>query len=179
MAQVAECIEDIPLEDNEKIVGFARQFAIDLVVVGPEAPLTCGLVDALEEAGISAFGPSRADAELEGSKSFAKMMMDKYHIPTAKFKVFTEAEEARAYVKEQGTPIVIKAEYYFSYKIWPLFAVIGTALLVSTLFMDGLFANILSVLGITCLWCIIELFHQKKRVEKGWFPRNPNRKNKE
>ena len=76
-------------------------------------------------------------------------------------------------------PIVIKAEYYFSYKIWPLFAVIGTALLVSTLFMDGLFANILSVLGITCLWCIIELFHQKKRVEKGWFPQNPKRKNKE
>ena len=76
-------------------------------------------------------------------------------------------------------PIVIKAEYYFSYKIWPLFAVIGTALLVSTLFMDGLLANILSILGITCLWCIIELFQQKKRVEKGWFPQNPNRENKE
>lgn len=110
MAQVAECIEDIPMEDNRKIVDFARQSAIDLVVVGPEAPLTCGLVDALEEAGILAFGPSRAAAELEGSKSFAKMMMDKYHIPTARFKVFTEAEEARAYVKEQGAPIVIKAD---------------------------------------------------------------------
>ena len=110
MAKVAECIKDIPMEDNGNIVDFARQFAIDLVVVGPEAPLTCGLVDALEEAGISAFGPSRAAAELEGSKSFAKMMMDKYHIPTARFKVFTEAEEARAYVKEQGAPIVIKAD---------------------------------------------------------------------
>lgn len=110
MAKVAECIKNIPMEDNEKIVDFARQSAIDLVVVGPEAPLTCGLVDDLEEAGISAFGPSRAAAELEGSKSFAKMMMDKYRIPTAKFRVFTAAEEARAYVKEQGAPIVIKAD---------------------------------------------------------------------
>ena len=72
-------------------------------------------------------------------------------------------------------PIVIKAEYYFSYKIWPLFAAAGLALMAVTLFMDGLPAYILAILGITCLWCIIELFHQKKRVEKGWFPRNPDR----
>ena len=73
-------------------------------------------------------------------------------------------------------PIVIKAEYYFSYRIWPVFAIVGTALLVLTLFMHGILAFIVSFLGITCLWCIIELFHQKRRVEKGWFPKNPNRK---
>ena len=110
MAKVAQCVDGISIDNNEKIVAFAQQAAIDLVVVGPEAPLTRGLVDALEEAGIPAFGPSRAAAELEGSKSFAKAMMEKYNIPTAKFKVFTKAEEACAYVKEQGAPIVIKAD---------------------------------------------------------------------
>ena len=73
-------------------------------------------------------------------------------------------------------PIVIKAEYYFSYRIWPVFAIVGTALLVLTLFMHGILAFIVSFLGITSLWCIIELFHQKRRVEKGWFPKNPDRK---
>ena len=110
MAKVAECVEGISLEDNDRIVEFARQAAIDMVVVGPEAPLTNGLVDALEEAGIRAFGPRRDAAELEGSKSFAKKMMEKYNIPTAKFKVFTNAEEARTYVREEGAPIVIKAD---------------------------------------------------------------------
>ncbi len=110
MAKLAQCVDGISIDNNEKIVAFAQQTAIDMVVVGPEAPLTHGLVDALEEAGIPAFGPSRAAAELEGSKSFAKAMMEKYNIPTAKFKVFDKAEEARAYVKEQGAPIVIKAD---------------------------------------------------------------------
>ena len=73
-------------------------------------------------------------------------------------------------------PIVIKAEYYFSCRIWPVFAIVGTALLVLTLFMNGILAFIVAFLGITCLWCIIELFHQRRRVEKGWFPTNPNRK---
>ena len=110
MAKLAQCVDGISIDNNEKIVAFAQQTAIDMVVVGPEAPLTHGLVDALEEAGIPAFGPSRAAAELEGSKSFAKAMMEKYNIPTAKFRVFDKAEEARAYVKEQGAPIVIKAD---------------------------------------------------------------------
>ena len=73
-------------------------------------------------------------------------------------------------------PIVIKAEYYFSYRIWWLFAAVGIVLLATSLFIQGLMAFILAFLGITCLWCIIELFHQKKRVEKGWFPKNPNRR---
>ena len=110
MAGIAECITDIPLENMDAIVGFAMEMGIDLVVVGPEAPLTKGIVDALNAAGIRAFGPTRAAAELEGSKSFAKAMMEKYNIPTAKFRVFDKAEEARAYVKEQGAPIVIKAD---------------------------------------------------------------------
>ena len=73
-------------------------------------------------------------------------------------------------------PLIIKAEYYFSYKIWPIFGAVGLILLAITFFLDGFWAYILAVIGITCLWSIIELFHQKKRVEKGWFPKNPNRK---
>ncbi|MBR1912007.1 MAG: DUF4491 family protein [Treponema sp.] len=70
-------------------------------------------------------------------------------------------------------PIVIKAEYYFSVHIWWLFAVVGTGLLAASLFMQGVFSYIMALLGITCLWSIIELFHQKRRVEKGWYPKNP------
>lgn len=73
-------------------------------------------------------------------------------------------------------PIVIKAEYYFSYKIWWVFAVAGLVLLATTLFLQGCLSYILAFLGITCLWCIVELFHQKRRVEKGWYPKNPKRK---
>lgn len=74
-------------------------------------------------------------------------------------------------------PIVIKAEYYFSKKIWPLFAVIGCLFLIFSLFLDGIFISVLvAVVGVTCLWSIKELFEQEKRVEKGWFPENPNRK---
>ena len=73
-------------------------------------------------------------------------------------------------------PLIIKAEYYFSYKIWPIFGAVGLILLAITFFLDGFWAYIWAVIGITCLWSIIELFHQKKRVEKGWFPKNPTRK---
>ena len=73
-------------------------------------------------------------------------------------------------------PVVIKAEYYFSYKIWPVFALCGTLLLTASVFMKGVFAFIVAFFGISFLWSILELFHQKKRVEKGWFPKNPKRK---
>ena len=73
-------------------------------------------------------------------------------------------------------PLIIKAEYYFSYKIWPIFGAVGLVLLAITFFLDGFWAYVLAVAGITCLWSVIEFFHQKKRVEKGWFPKNPNRK---
>ena len=101
---------DISATDNEAILKFAKEKEIGLVVVGPEIPLTNGLVDELESAGIRAFGPRANAAELEGSKSFAKDLMKKYGIPTARYEVFTEAEPARAYIRKEGAPIVVKAD---------------------------------------------------------------------
>ena len=101
---------DISIEDNAAIVDFAKGAKIDLVVVGPEVPLMNGLVDDLTAAGIRAFGPTAAAAQIEGSKSFAKNLMKKYGIPTARYEVFTAAEPARAYIRETGAPIVIKAD---------------------------------------------------------------------
>lgn len=75
-------------------------------------------------------------------------------------------------------PIVIKAEYYFSARIWCVFALAGLGLIFAALFTQGILSYILALLGTTCLWCIVELFHQKKRVEKGWFPKNPKREEK-
>ena len=101
---------DIPIDDNAAIVDFAKGAKIDLVVVGPEVPLMNGLVDDLTAAGIRAFGPTAAAAQIEGSKSFAKNLMKKYGIPTALYEVFTEAEPARVYIRETGAPTVIKAD---------------------------------------------------------------------
>jgi len=101
---------DVSMDDNAAIIDFAKGAKIDLVVVGPEAPLMNGLVDDLTAAGIRAFGPTSAAAQIEGSKSFAKDLMKKYGIPTARYEVFTEAEPARAYVRTMGAPIVIKAD---------------------------------------------------------------------
>ena len=101
---------DIPVTDNAAILHFAREKEIGLVVVGPEVPLMNGLVDELEAAGIPAFGPRANAAEIEGSKSFAKDLMKKYGIPTARYEVFTEAEPARAYIRCEGAPIVVKAD---------------------------------------------------------------------
>ena len=109
MAELAECVAG-SIEDNASVVKLAQEKKIDLVVVGPEVPLTNGVVDALRAAGIKAFGPTKAAAELEGSKSFSKDIMKKYGIPTAKYEVFTDADVARAYIKKEGAPIVIKAD---------------------------------------------------------------------
>lgn len=92
------------------VVDFCRSHAIDLVVVGPEAPLVAGLADVLIGAGIPVFGPSAAAAQLEGSKGFTKDLCARYGIPTGAYKRFSDAESARAYVREQGAPIVIKAD---------------------------------------------------------------------
>ena len=108
MAELAECVAG-SIEDNAAVVKFAQEKKIDLVVVGPEVPLMNGVVDALRAAGIKAFGPTKAAAELEGSKSFSKDIMKKYGIPTAKYEVFTDADAARAYIEKEGAPIVIKA----------------------------------------------------------------------
>ncbi|MDJ0611944.1 MAG: phosphoribosylamine--glycine ligase [Kiloniellales bacterium] len=109
IAQDAECVA-IGAEDVDALVTFARERAIDFVVVGPEAPLVAGLVDRLQEVGIKAFGPNAAAAELEGSKGFMKDLAAKYGIPTADYRRFTEAEPAKAYLRELGAPVVVKAD---------------------------------------------------------------------
>lgn len=100
----------IALDDHAAILRFVKEHEIGLVVVGPEVPLMNGLVDELEAAGIRAFGPHANAAEIEGSKSFAKDLMKKYGIPTARYEVFTAAEPARAYIRQEGAPIVVKAD---------------------------------------------------------------------
>ncbi len=101
---------DIDTADNAAVLAFCRKETIDFVVVGPEAPLVAGLADTLRDAGIAVFGPSAAAAQLEGSKGFTKDICAKYNIPTGAYQRFTSAEPAKAYVREQGAPIVIKAD---------------------------------------------------------------------
>ena len=106
MADVAECIPG-SVEDNDFLVKLAQEKNIGLVVVGPEVPLTNGIVDDMAKVNIPAFGPQKAAAQLEGSKSFSKAIMKKYNIPTAKYEVFTDADKAKEYIKQEGAPIVI------------------------------------------------------------------------
>ena len=103
-------IVTLDLRQHRAVVDFCRLMNIELVVVGPEAPLVDGLTDSLREAGIDAFGPSAAAAQLEGSKNFTKALCARMNIPTAAFGHFTDAEAAHAYVEKQGVPIVIKAD---------------------------------------------------------------------
>jgi phosphoribosylamine---glycine ligase len=109
IAQEAECVA-LAVTDLDGIVAFARREKIDFVVVGPEAPLVAGLVDRLEAAGIAAFGPSAAAAQLEASKGFTKDLAAAANIPTAAYRRFSDAVAARAYVRAQGAPIVVKAD---------------------------------------------------------------------
>ena len=109
ISQDAECVP-IAADDIETLVRFATENIIDFVVVGPEVALVMGLVDRLAETGIKAFGPSAAAAMLEGSKGFMKDLCAKYDIPTAVYGRFTDAAAARAYIEQQGTPIVVKAD---------------------------------------------------------------------
>ena len=95
--------------DTEALAGWASAQSIDLVVVGPEAPLATGLVDRLERSGVPAFGPTKAAARIESSKSYSKALMQQAGVPTADFASFVDHDEASAYVREQGAPIVVKA----------------------------------------------------------------------
>ena len=101
---------DLDAGDHAAVVAFAREKALDLVVVGPEAPLVAGLADALRDAGIAVFGPSAAAAQLEGSKGFTKDLCARENIPTGAYQRFNNAPKAKAYVRAQGAPIVIKAD---------------------------------------------------------------------
>ncbi|MBF2473938.1 phosphoribosylamine--glycine ligase [Listeria welshimeri] len=105
-------IELVAISETDKaaLIAFAKKKSIGFVIVGPEVPLLEGVVDALEEAGIKAFGPKANAALIEGSKDFAKQFMEKYAIPTAASRTFTDYEEAKAYLDERGVPIVIKAD---------------------------------------------------------------------
>ena len=109
IAQEAECVA-LDLADHAAIIAFCRANSIDFVVVGPEAPLCAGIVDDLEAAGIKAFGPSRAAAQLEGSKGFTKDLCRSAGIPTADYERFSNAHEAKAYARSRGAPIVVKAD---------------------------------------------------------------------
>ncbi|CAI9101535.1 OLC1v1038884C1 [Oldenlandia corymbosa var. corymbosa] len=106
----ATCISDLDVLDSSAVISFCRNWGVGLVVVGPEAPLVAGLANDLVEAGIPTFGPSSEAAALEGSKNFMKMICDKYGIPTAKYKAFTDPTAAKDYIKGQGAPIVVKAD---------------------------------------------------------------------
>jgi len=100
----------IGVEDIEALVAFARDKAVDLTIVGPEAPLVIGVVDAFEAAGLRCFGPRKGAAQLEGSKAFTKDFLARHHIPTADYANFTDIDQALAYLKAKGAPIVIKAD---------------------------------------------------------------------
>ena len=109
IAAEAACV-DIKATDVEAMVAWAKENAMDYVVVAPDDPLALGMVDALAEAGIPAFGPRKNAAVIEASKSFSKDLMKKYNIPTAKYEIFTDMDAALAYVRAQGAPIVVKAD---------------------------------------------------------------------
>ena len=110
IAQVARCVPGVKATDVEAIVALAKEEKVDFVCVTPDDPLALGGVDALEAAGIPAFGPSAYAAQMESSKVFSKNLMRKYGIPTAKSETFTDMDAALAYIDEQGAPIVVKAD---------------------------------------------------------------------
>lgn len=101
---------EIGAEDVTALLDFARNAGVDLTIVGPEAPLVAGIVDAFEDAGLACLGPSRAAAELEGSKAYAKGFLARHGIPTAAYASFDNLDEARAYIREVGAPVVVKAD---------------------------------------------------------------------
>jgi phosphoribosylamine--glycine ligase len=109
IAELAECVS-IAGSEIERLADFAKKEQIDLTFVGPEEPLSLGIVNYFKEHGLTIYGPSKEAALIEGSKAFAKELMMKYQIPTAKYAAFTDYEEALAYVLSEGAPIVIKAD---------------------------------------------------------------------
>jgi phosphoribosylamine--glycine ligase len=103
-------LENVSLLENAELVAFAKREKIYLTIVGPEAPLAAGVVDAFRDAGLKIYGPTRAAAQLEASKDFAKSFMQRHGIPTAAHRTFERADEAKAYVASRGAPIVVKAD---------------------------------------------------------------------
>ncbi|WP_417259261.1 phosphoribosylamine--glycine ligase [Celeribacter sp.] len=109
IAKIAECAT-FDINDGGAVVEFVTENAIEFVIIGPEAPLAAGVADALREIGVLTFGPSKAAAQLEASKSFTKDICDASGAPTAGYAHFTDAEKAKAYIRSEGAPIVVKAD---------------------------------------------------------------------
>lgn len=109
IAQDAECVA-LDITDHSAVIEFCKANSIDLVVIGPEAPLAAGIVDDLAAAGIKAFGPSKAASQLESSKGFTKDLCKAANIPTAAYERFRDADTAKAYIRKHGAPIVVKAD---------------------------------------------------------------------
>ncbi|SEN40786.1 phosphoribosylamine--glycine ligase [Paenisporosarcina quisquiliarum] len=109
---IAKDVQIVPIDvlAFEELVTFAKDNNIDLTFVGPEQPLAAGIVDYFEAEGLRIFGPTKAAAQIEGSKAFAKEIMDKYNIPTAAYETFTDVASAKAYIEKLGAPIVVKAD---------------------------------------------------------------------
>jgi phosphoribosylamine---glycine ligase len=109
IAREAECVA-LDIADHPAVIDFCKSNAVDFVVVGPDAPIAAGIVDDLDAAGFKAFGPTKAAARLESSKNFTKALCRANHIPTAAYRHFTDAGQAKAYIRAQGAPIVVKAD---------------------------------------------------------------------
>ena len=109
IAREAECLA-LDITDHAAVIGFCKRSAVDFVVVGPDAPIAAGIVDDLAAAGFKVFGPTKAAGRLESSKKFTKALCRANHIPTAAYEHFTDAEAAKAYIRKQGAPIVVKAD---------------------------------------------------------------------
>jgi phosphoribosylamine---glycine ligase len=103
-------VQNIPITNHDTLVAFVRREGVGLTVVGPEAPLAAGLVDRFRAEGLPIFGPTKAAAQLESSKDFAKRFMERHKIPSAEFQTFTDATQAHAYIDAKGAPIVVKAD---------------------------------------------------------------------
>jgi phosphoribosylamine--glycine ligase len=142
IAGLAECVA-LDIDDHDAVAAFCRDKGIDLVVVGPEAPLVAGLSDRLRAAGIRVFGASAAAARLEGSKGFTKDLCARYGIPTAAYGRFSNAEAASAYVRERGAPIVVKADGLAAGKGVTVAATVDEALAA----IDACFAGSLGAAG--------------------------------
>ncbi|NYT57308.1 phosphoribosylamine--glycine ligase [Alcaligenaceae bacterium] len=107
---LADNMQNLDISATDELIAFAKQEKIAYTVVGPEAPLAAGIVDAFRNAGLKIFGPTRAAAQLESSKDYAKAFMVRHHIPTAAYQTFTDPALAKAYITQQGAPIVVKAD---------------------------------------------------------------------
>jgi phosphoribosylamine--glycine ligase len=140
IAREAECVA-LDITDHAAVIDFCKRERIDLVVVGPETPLAAGIVDDLASAGFKAFGPSKQASQLEGSKGFTKALCTEFDIPTGAYGRFTNAQDARAYVRARGAPIVVKADGLAAGKGVVVAQTLGEAEAAIAMMFDGAFGQ--------------------------------------